>query len=511
MRWIVAAVLALALVIPFGSGIPVTRANGSTVVTYDFIANAANAEWNGWEPSTSYPLTFGVQSFTQGFAVSFSGDLEAGGPVNNALETYPPTKAPGGITGDYRHIYIPENATLKVEFAFKQGANATDGVEVGVAFTEDKPSMPVFDLFRRNKTYDQSIMAAEYDLGPFGSKVGNFQLFVRSGASATADALVWTAAVITIPTPLAGQPAVVTYDFMNEAYNAEWFGWQAGSSQPLAFGAPASALGYAGVYDGALEDGKNYTNALQTIPPSSANSGLTGEYRNLYIPSHAQLRFIFGFQKGVNATDGVEAGVGCFQAGVADFEQVVSKVYDNALKEEVADLSSYADIFAGFQMFVRAGASANADALVWVRAVIEVVPDTPSVVPIVLHFFVGSQTYYVDSLAKQMDTQPMIVESRTFLPIRYVAQELGAVVDWYAPDQKVTITLQGKKIELWIGKNSAAVNGAYSLIDPANPNVVPFIQPPGRTMMPLRFISENLGAKVEWFPPTEARVTWPAP
>ena len=41
MKWVVAAVLALALVIPLGSGIPVTRVNGSIIVTYDFIANAA--------------------------------------------------------------------------------------------------------------------------------------------------------------------------------------------------------------------------------------------------------------------------------------------------------------------------------------------------------------------------------------------------------------------------------------------------------------------------------------
>jgi hypothetical protein len=40
MKWVVAAVLALFLVIPLGSGIPVTRANGPIVVTYDFIANA---------------------------------------------------------------------------------------------------------------------------------------------------------------------------------------------------------------------------------------------------------------------------------------------------------------------------------------------------------------------------------------------------------------------------------------------------------------------------------------
>jgi titin len=111
-----------------------------------------------------------------------------------------------------------------------------------------------------------------------------------------------------------------------------------------------------------------------------------------------------------------------------------------------------------------------------------------------------------------MDTQPVIVESRTFLPIRYVAEELGAKVDWFQNEKKVTITMGSKKIELWIGQNSASVNGSFVLIDPANPNVIPFILPPGRTMMPLRFISENLGCAVDWFPGTqEARVTYPAP
>jgi len=104
----------------------------------------------------------------------------------------------------------------------------------------------------------------------------------------------------------------------------------------------------------------------------------------------------------------------------------------------------------------------------------------------------------------------VIVESRTFLPVRYVAEELGATVDWFPPD-KVVIKHLGKTIELWIGQNSAAANGTSVMIDPGNPNVAPFIQPPGRTMMPLRFISENLGCKVDWLPPGEVQVTYPAP
>jgi hypothetical protein len=130
---------------------------------------------------------------------------------------------------------------------------------------------------------------------------------------------------------------------------------------------------------------------------------------------------------------------------------------------------------------------------------------------LVLHFFIGDPTYFVDTTPKVMDTAPVIVESRTFLPIRYVAEELGATVDWYPDESRVEINRQDTSIQLWIGHNLAGVNGELVPIDPDNPNVVPFIQDPGRTMMPLRFISENLGALVEWFPPTEARITYPAP
>lgn len=51
-------------------------------------------------------------------------------------------------------------------------------------------------------------------------------------------------------------------------------------------------------------------------------------------------------------------------------------------------------------------------------------------------------------------------------------------MDWYPPD-KVEIKHSGNTIELWIGQNSASVNGSYVLIDPGNPNVVPFIQARG--------------------------------
>ena len=53
--------------------------------------------------------------------------------------------------------------------------------------------------------------------------------------------------------------------------------------------------------------------------------------------------------------------------------------------------------------------------------------------------------------------------------------------------------MQGNKIELWLGNNLAGFNGEYELIDNQNPLVTPITVPPGRTMLPLRFVAENLG------------------
>jgi len=110
-----------------------------------------------------------------------------------------------------------------------------------------------------------------------------------------------------------------------------------------------------------------------------------------------------------------------------------------------------------------------------------------------------------------MDVAPIIYEERTLLPIRYVAEALGAEVSWNESEQKVTITFKDIVIELWISKNNAKVNGVYKFIDPENPKVTPIIIPPGRTMLPIRFIAENMGCKVDWDANLrEVKVTYPA-
>ena len=78
------------------------------------------------------------------------------------------------------------------------------------------------------------------------------------------------------------------------------------------------------------------------------------------------------------------------------------------------------------------------------------------------------------------------------LPSRFVAESLGAKVEWLGGEQKVVITKDDMKIEILIGSDTAYVNGeAVKLLQPA------FVEN-DRTFTPIRFISEQLGADVDW-------------
>lgn len=116
---------------------------------------------------------------------------------------------------------------------------------------------------------------------------------------------------------------------------------------------------------------------------------------------------------------------------------------------------------------------------------------------VVMVFVIGNSSYTVNGELMVMDVSPTIIEGRTLLPIRFAATPLGAEVGWNEADRKVTVALGATEIELWIGQNNALVNGNTVPIDADNPNVKPLILN-DRTMLPLRFVTENLGCGVGW-------------
>ncbi|MCK5848007.1 MAG: hypothetical protein KAH01_02270 [Caldisericia bacterium] len=116
----------------------------------------------------------------------------------------------------------------------------------------------------------------------------------------------------------------------------------------------------------------------------------------------------------------------------------------------------------------------------------------------VLKFYIGKSYYFFNKKRRSMDVSPLIIEGRTYLPISYVVTPLGAEVKWNNDDKKIQILLDGLDLELWIGKPTALLNGEEVFIDPNNSKIVPLIVPPGRTMLPVRFVAESLGCSVNW-------------
>lgn len=108
-----------------------------------------------------------------------------------------------------------------------------------------------------------------------------------------------------------------------------------------------------------------------------------------------------------------------------------------------------------------------------------------------IYLNVDSHTAYVWGEEKYLDVPPVIQNDRVMLPSRFVAENLGASVSW-DPSGVVTIVKGDVKIVLTIGSYTAVTNeGVVSLDSPA-------CIKDDRTLTPLRFIAERLGADVEW-------------
>lgn len=111
----------------------------------------------------------------------------------------------------------------------------------------------------------------------------------------------------------------------------------------------------------------------------------------------------------------------------------------------------------------------------------------------VIRLKIGSKELWVNGeIQEPMDVAPFIKDNRTWVPVRFVSEALGAQVDWKGDLKQVIINLEGDTLILTIGSTSLLVNGNSKLMD-----VAPFILE-SRTWVPLRFVAENLGSAVSW-------------
>lgn len=94
--------------------------------------------------------------------------------------------------------------------------------------------------------------------------------------------------------------------------------------------------------------------------------------------------------------------------------------------------------------------------------------------------------------SKYDNVMPYIENDITLIPIRAIAEGLGCEVSWDGENQTVEIKGLNDEILLTVNSSTAIVNNENVTLD------VPAQVVDDRTFVPLRFISENMGAKVEW-------------
>jgi len=105
-------------------------------------------------------------------------------------------------------------------------------------------------------------------------------------------------------------------------------------------------------------------------------------------------------------------------------------------------------------------------------------------------FPLGVECILNESMNFKFDTPPVIKDGRTMVPVRTIAEAFEASVLWDPVERKVTVKKDKKEILIWVGGNKVSVNGKTNEID------VPALILNGRAMVPLRFITENLGLTI---------------
>ncbi len=107
-------------------------------------------------------------------------------------------------------------------------------------------------------------------------------------------------------------------------------------------------------------------------------------------------------------------------------------------------------------------------------------------------FFVGSKIMNVNGSATAMDVAPYIKSGRTFVPVRYLGDALGAVTSWDEANRSITLNKGSQTMILRNGDHKLFVDGLVVVMDVA-PEIFN-----GRTMLPARYVAEGFGYQVSW-------------
>jgi hypothetical protein len=114
---------------------------------------------------------------------------------------------------------------------------------------------------------------------------------------------------------------------------------------------------------------------------------------------------------------------------------------------------------------------------------------------------IGRDTMLVNEDVREIDpgrgTAPLIKNGRTLVPIRAIIEAMGGAAGWDAGERKVSLTANAHSVAMWINQKNIVVDGESKTMD-----VVPEIIN-DRTMLPIRFVVENIDCQIAWIGSTQ--------
>ena len=94
------------------------------------------------------------------------------------------------------------------------------------------------------------------------------------------------------------------------------------------------------------------------------------------------------------------------------------------------------------------------------------------------------------------EAQPQTMMGRVMVPVRGIFEKIGAYVEYNPATHVIDMHYRNESIEIVMGKRIANVNGAEILL------AVPAAEVNGSALVPLRFLAESMGAKVDFDAPS---------
>lgn len=117
---------------------------------------------------------------------------------------------------------------------------------------------------------------------------------------------------------------------------------------------------------------------------------------------------------------------------------------------------------------------------------------------------VSNTSASINGIERTLTRPPIIDKGRVMVPLRFISEAFGCQLDWNSSERKISVNRYDVNFTLWIDKKIALINGREVQID------APPINVSGSVMVPLRFIAEPFGAKVEWNAENKMiTITWP--